>query len=117
MIIYSFEVKGSKWMRIKRAGHTAGLSSTLHGFSNILRSDWLVIQIMWSFFIVMSTVGVVYFVAQSIIDFGQFDVITETQIVREREVNFPAVTICNRQSTSYSLKVDKNKFFFSFSLR
>ena len=94
-----------KRARIRQACINSGLSSTLHGFANIFRTDRVPIRIMWSICITISTLLCLWFIIDSIVDFNQFDVITETKIKREKELDFPAITICNRLADISSFKV------------
>ncbi|RNA15318.1 amiloride-sensitive sodium channel subunit beta [Brachionus plicatilis] len=71
------------------------LSSTGHGFPNIIKSTNISIKLMWIFFTAMSAGACGYMITESIINYSNYGVTTKTRILNENEPFFPTVTICN----------------------
>jgi hypothetical protein len=62
------------------------------------------VQFIWLLILLGSTGGTFYFISKSIIDYLNYDVVSQTNIVSEIPTQFPAVTFCDANvfSTIYS---------------
>ena len=65
--------------------------STAHGIPNIMKSNSLIIKIMWAVFFIASTVAGSYYTIDSILDYLRFNTITTIQILDEEKSEFPTV--------------------------
>ena len=84
----------SKLDRIKQASLTTILTSTSHGIPNIVRTDRLGFKIMWTIVVILAGVACGYFIFKNVSDFLQFDYFTKTELINERPMRLPAITIC-----------------------
>jgi hypothetical protein len=62
------------------------------------------VQFIWLIILLGSTVGTFYFITKSILDYLNYEVVSQTNIVSEIPIDFPAVTFCDANvfSTTYS---------------
>ncbi|CAF0780208.1 unnamed protein product [Brachionus calyciflorus] len=86
------------------------LNSTSHGIPNIIRSDNLILRVMWILFTVISTTLCSYMIVQNIINYFSFETTNKIQIHTETNSIFPAITICNLNffTSEYSVQFIKN---------
>ena len=89
--------KKQKLEKISQAAKEVLVNSTSHGIPNIIRSENLIIKLVWLLFLLASTGLCSFLVAQSIFNYYNYDVNTKTRIIYERQVPFPTITICNKQ--------------------
>jgi len=71
------------------------LNSTAHGVPNIISSEKLIFKLMWSFFLVASTGGCVFFNRNSVLEFFNFDVVSQIKVVDEINSQFPTISFCS----------------------
>ncbi|CAF0874896.1 unnamed protein product [Brachionus calyciflorus] len=100
-------------------------SSTSHGIPNIIRSDNLILRVMWILFTVISTGLCGYMIVQSIMNYFSYETTSKIQINTETSSIFPAITICNLNffTSKYSAKFIKNltleaeldSFYFNYN--
>lgn len=69
---------------------------SVHGVPRIVKTERLLIQLIWIVMITTSISAGVYIISKSVKDFYRFDVITNIERVRPDRVTFPAVAICKR---------------------
>jgi hypothetical protein len=69
--------------------------TTSHGLPNIVRSNNLVIKIMWILFFLASLTYCSYVIIVSLIDYFKYQTVVSTTYVKETPTMFPAVTLCN----------------------
>ena len=72
------------------------LNSTSHGLPNILRSESIIIKIVWTIFLLAATGLCSYLCIQSIFAYYNYDVTTKTRRIYESQTLFPAITVCNK---------------------
>lgn len=113
---YSLNLKRSKSKRpsIKSIVTDDIGSFTGHGFPHLVRGETQGFKISWSIFIFASFIGCYMFIAQSVSEYLSFDVITNIKIERKTDMPFPALTICSRHESSFSILM-KNIFKCTFS--
>ena len=73
-------------------------STTIHGLSNIARSNSYIASILWLFIFIISSAGLCYFQTYGIMNYLNFDVITNIKIIQERRMLLPTITFCNMNS-------------------
>ncbi len=69
--------------------------TTGHGIPNIIKTEYVCLKIFW---VVVWLIGLgltIYIVSKSIMDYFDFDIISQIQIINDRPQLFPKVTICN----------------------
>lgn len=71
-------------------------ASTSHGIPNIVRNKILSIKILWLFCFTASTGYCVYNISKSFIDYFSFTSVTKVSYERLNNIEFPTVTICNK---------------------
>ena len=115
-MIANFTVRANNMKEVLREQM---LVSTSHGLPNAIRNPHLPMKTMWSISFILSTALCSYLIIQSILQYLEFDVITNVRIVGETEAEFPRITICNinRYQTEYALDIyEKNKNLTPFEL-
>lgn len=80
---------------LKRYTHDAITSTTIHGIDKIFTPRHSVLKIIWIVFFLASTGGCAYFIANSIIEYLRFEVVTKIQVFYEKPQLFPTVAVCN----------------------
>ncbi len=71
------------------------LDSTGHGYPNILRTDKLVVKIVWSVLFLSSLAFCFYLVVEGFIDFMEYGVTSKIRIENQSPLTYPAITVCN----------------------
>ncbi|CAF0860551.1 unnamed protein product [Brachionus calyciflorus] len=79
---------------------------TMHGFPNIFRTKNLSIKILWIIAFIVSNGFCFYFIAKSLLEYLQFNVVTKIRVLEKDSIQFPAVTICNANLFTTSLAID-----------
>lgn len=96
---------------IKNIIKEAGIKSTLHSIPKIAKSENLLITIIW----LLSTLGSVgfcsYLMYKSISDYLSFDVVTKIRVIKEKESEFPAITLCNVEAFNSYWVIEEYKNF------
>ena len=102
--------KKQKLEKISQAAKEVLVNSTSHGIPNIIRSENLIIKLVWLLFLLASTGLCSFLVAQSIFTYYNYDVNTKTRTIYETQAFFPTITICNKQkyTTRKGLEFLKN---------
>lgn len=79
--------------------------STSHGLPNVFRTERLFFKIMWFTFFLISLAFGTWTIISSFIDFFNYDVVTQIDIVYEIPTQFPTVTFHNLKTlkSNYSL--------------
>ena len=73
------------------------LSSILgNGFKDLMNYKFNIMGFLWLIFFILSIGGCFYLISKSIIDYRNYDFITNIKIKYETMVDFPAVTLCTR---------------------
>jgi len=58
------------------------------------------VQIIWLLILLGSTGATFYFISKSLIDFFNYDVVSQTTVINEVPTRFPAVTFCDNNPLS-----------------
>ena len=87
--------------------------SSGHGLPNFIRAERRSIKFLWlvAFMLVISGFG--YFINKSFNDYYSYKVITNINIYNDKHMNFPSVTICNKNPGS--LKIEKLLYYCKFN--
>lgn len=69
-------------------------TSTVHGVPNIANNSHIVVKFMWSFFLLISTGTCVYFIYDNVMNFMDNEYITNIDLIKEYNFQFPTVSFC-----------------------
>ena len=64
-------------------------------YSKIFDTKNVCLRFIWMFFFVIFTGFTGYFVAKNVIDFYDYETISKIEIINEKPMEFPTITICN----------------------
>lgn len=70
-------------------------NSTSHGIPNIAKTDRIYLKILWLIFFLLSSSFCFYLIIKCLIEYSQYPVLTNIQLITETPTQFPAITICN----------------------
>ena len=102
----------SKLLKIKKRSRELLEVSTSHGIPNLVRTRSLFILIMWSSFTIISACVGSYYVLNSITDFFKYEIVTKLEIINEKVVQFPAISICTLPSLNTAINKIITKSYF-----
>ena len=106
----------SKIQKVKKRTRDLLEVSTSHGIPNIVRTKSLFILIMWSFFIITSTVFCSFFVIKAILDYLKYHTITNIQVINENQAQFPTISFCAYPSLNTTLNETIISTYFDYVL-
>lgn len=75
-------------------------SSTAHGVNHIANRHRKRSRIFWSIFLIVASTSSIYVIALKIINYREYSVVTNIQVVYKKDPEFPKITICYRGNTS-----------------
>ena len=85
-------------------------TTTVHGFSRILSSEFLIIKIMWSVLLILFALLAVFIINSTISDYRLHQIVAENKEVQVTDrLLFPAVTICyemNNETVLLKSRID-----------
>lgn len=95
--------------KLKQEASKSIESLTTHGFPNLFRTNYYSIKFMWLIVILGSAALSVYFIAKTLSDYFDYNVTTEVRLIDTDELEFPVISICNKNkfSTNYSVNFVK----------
>jgi hypothetical protein len=102
----------SKLVKVKKRTRELLEVSTSHGIPNLVRTRNLFILIMWSICTIISACVGSYYVLKSITDFLKYDTVTKFEVINEKEVPFPAISICALPSFNTTINKIIKKIYF-----
>lgn len=70
-------------------------SSSLHGLSNLMRTESALLKLVWFTCLIASGSFCCFLINQTIVEYLRYEVTTKIRNVKETEVDFPAIAICN----------------------
>jgi hypothetical protein len=94
-----------KIIRIKDKTKQTLKETTLHGPPRIFSRGErrLFVRILWLLLFLASTAGAIYTISTQIIDYLNFEVVTQIKLIQESPTEFPTVTFYNLKSNNLSL--------------
>lgn len=78
-------------------------STTIHGIPRVVKSNKILVRIIWLLTVIISACVCFYFIRTTFIDFCNFDVVTQTKVINAKDSEFPALTFCARSETMESI--------------
>jgi len=112
----------SKLTRIKEELREAGMTTTGHVIMLIIRSQYLLMKIIFLLAWMIGFGITLYLITNNILDYYKYDVTTKTRVIREEPMIFPKVTICNtdrfvtNDSISFLANVIRNDGSFAATI-
>ena len=83
------------------------LTLSIQGIPNIFRSKYKIMKLIWFFCTMIGIAYTIYNILLSIFDYLQYEVNTSYRVVNEIPIEFPVITICDRNTF-------KSKFAFEY---
>ena len=102
--------------------------TSMHGLARIAKSESLFIRIIWTLFTLISLIGGIIVITNSINSYYEYDYVTKTETVPVESIELPTVLFCHSrnddvvilnstiQSNSNVYKIDYYKFDYNFGL-
>ncbi len=81
-----------------------GLDSTIHGISNIIKSNVSIAKLLWLICFLAATLACCVFIGKALDDYFDYNVVTTISLIRENEINFPTITFCFNDGSDYDLR-------------
>ena len=78
--------------------------STCHGIPNITRTNSIIIRLVWTIAFIISFVYSILSVVQMGIEYLNFDIVVNMELIQDFNIDFPAVTICNNNPIDFTHK-------------
>jgi hypothetical protein len=82
------------------------LSSSVHGLSNIFRTKYILLKLIWATCLSLSIGYCSYLCVVQIENYFKYSVITTSTVINEAPTQFPAISICNLNSFDYNVLQD-----------
>ena len=82
------------------------ISSSLHGLSNLIRTESIIFKIVWFACLIVSGSVCCFLINRTVVEYFRYDVTTKIRLIQENEVDFPAVAICNSNPFVTTAAVD-----------
>ncbi len=79
------------------------VSSSLAFLLNPIRSNHILIKIVWTFFLIVFVFANVYYVVLSVLDYLNYDTITSIYQINENEAEFPTVSFCSEFEKNFEI--------------
>ena len=92
-------------------------SSTSHGYPNIFKTKYRLLKVIWTFFLLAAVGCCLFFLTRSINSYLEFGVITNIEMVDERPVIFPTITICDLEKFQTDFAADLIKEIYLTQLK
>ena len=85
-------------------------SLSTHGLRNLFSTKYNTLRVMWFFLTLGSSCLSVYFIGKILLEYLQFNVATEVRLVDLEMIEFPTISVCNKNkfSSKYSIGYVKN---------
>ena len=75
-------------------------SWTTHGIPNVIRSKYIFAKIVWAILFLTAIGFSIYFLYNTVKEYLEFNVTTEVRLINVNELEFPVITICDRNMAS-----------------
>ncbi len=117
----------TKANKIKKRLKELLLVTTVHGIQNTLRTERLLLKLMWTFFLISSTTLGSYYIIDSTFNYLKYNTVTTINVIDEKQAEFPTITFCTFPNVNISVDktilrlrfdriddLDINKYFEEF---
>ena len=85
----------SRFLKLKKMQHKLeeySQDTTMHGIRNIVKTESLLIRIMWLICLIISTAACSYFIFLGLVNYLNFDIVTIIDTIYEHHSQFPTVS-------------------------
>jgi hypothetical protein len=92
-------------------------SSSIHSFPNIIQNKYKTVKFIWAVCFIVSSASCAYFIATSISEYFEYDVVSKSTINYKSKVDFPIISICgtNAFSTDFAFDFMRQNFELNMS--
>ena len=94
------------WEKIKEKIIELMLTTTAHGFPNIIRAKRKILKLIWTIFVILFSTLCVVLIVQNILQYYEFPVTTKVDYPIVNHANFPSVAVCNSNPFVTKFAVD-----------
>ena len=91
-------LKYSYSKNLKEILKNMAISYSGHGLPNIFKAETTFFKIMWSFFYITALISFFVLMIKNIINYNEFDIVTNIKSHPSFPMEFPAVTICTNHT-------------------
>ena len=88
-------------------------ATSLPGLPLLLKSKSLIVKLIWLLFISLFGTGCIYFARKSLLDYFSYNTVTNMNIIKQNETQFPTVSFCIYQSNLIEENILLNDFIIS----
>ena len=92
----------SKITKIKKETAIILELSTVHAIPNIIRSEKILLKIIWTVFLLISIAACSYCVTKSFTEYFSYETVSKIEVFYEEKPEFPAISMCSRTATTYN---------------
>jgi hypothetical protein len=87
-------------------------TSTLHGVPNIVRTERIILKLIWTIAFIASACTCSYMVMKTLVTYLEFEVVTKINVANEMPAVFPMVSVCNIHpfNTNHSFEFMRDLF-------
>ena len=103
----------SRFLKLKKMQHKLeeySQDTTMHGIRNIVKTESLLIRIMWLICLIISTASCSYFIFLGLVNYLNFDIVTIIDTIYEHHSQFPTVSFCNKNGDLNNSEIIKCEF-------
>ena len=99
----NLNLKSIKLNRVKSEVKEWSLQTKFDCYSKIYHTKKLSLQLLWLACFILLTAMTAYFVSKNTLDYYEHEVVSNIEIINEKPLEFPSVTICNANPFTSSL--------------
>jgi hypothetical protein len=88
-------LKSDKLNRVKSQVKEWSLYTKFDCYSKIFQTKNVILKLVWLIFFLIFTALTGYFVSKNVIDYYSREVISKIEIINEKPIEFPVITLCN----------------------
>jgi hypothetical protein len=94
-------------LKIKETIKSIIEDSTIHGIPRLVKPNSWISKIAWMLFFIGSISYCIYLILTAILDYLQFNTVTNIETIKDMPADFPIITICNlnQLQTNYSSQI------------
>jgi hypothetical protein len=81
--------------------------STFHGIPNIIRTDKSITRSIWTIFTILSTIICILIIKKSIINYFDYNYVTNIDIIYEQPMEFPTISMCSCSLNIINMTLNK----------
>ena len=113
----------NKSRKIKETIKSIIEDSTIHGIPRLVKPNSWISKMAWILFFIVSISYCIYLILTAILDYLQYNTVTNIETIKDMPADFPVITICNlnQLQNNYSSQIRQkysklNHFFSDFQM-